>query len=79
MPEAKISGHAREAMLRHAISEDEVLAALVDGETEFEIIHKKEKRYGNVLIQKHRKLIVIWTYRNGKKRIITCYPLRREI
>jgi len=74
-----VSPHARSAMQEHAITEDDVMAALVDGSTEFEIFVKGEKRYGNVLIQKHRTVVVVWTYRNSKKRIITCYPLRREI
>ena len=75
----EISPHAKEAMQRHAISVDEVMAALVDGEIEFEMFVEKEKRYGNVLVEKHRKIIVIWAYRAKNKRIITCYPLRREI
>ena len=66
-------------MQQHAITEDDVMAALVDGEIEFEIFVRGEKRYGNALIQKHRKIVVVWTYRNSKKRIITCYPLRRGI
>lgn len=74
-----ISPHARDAMQQHAITEDDVMAALMDGKTEFEIFVKGEKRYGNMLIQKHRKIVVVWAYRNSKKRIITCYPLRREI
>lgn len=74
-----ISPHARNSMQKHAIAEDEVIAALVDGKTEFEIFARAEKRYGNVLIGKHRKIVVIWTYRDSKKRVITCYPLRREI
>ena len=75
----EISPHAREAMRKHAISEDEVMAALIDGEVKFELFAGKEKRYGSVLIEKQRKIIVIWTYRGQKKRIITCYPLKREI
>ncbi len=74
-----ISPHARIAMEEHAITEDEVAAALIDGKTEFEIFVKGEKRYGNVLIEKQRKIVVIWTWRNEKKRVITCYPLKREI
>lgn len=74
-----LSPHARIAMRRHAITEDEIRAALEDGETEFEIFAKGEKRYGNVLVEKQRKIVVIWTWRKEKKRIITCYPLRREI
>lgn len=74
-----ISPHARDSMQKHAITEDEVMAALVDGKSEFEIFVKGEKRYGNVLIQKQRKIVVIWAYRNSNKRVITCYPLRREI
>lgn len=66
-------------MEEHVITEDEITAAIVDGETEFEIFVKGERRYGNVLIEKHRKIVVIWTHRNSKKRVITCYPLRREI
>jgi hypothetical protein len=74
-----ISPYARDAMRQHIITEDEVISALADGKTEFEIFVKGEKRYGNVLIEKQRKLVVIWTWRKAKKRIITCYPLRREI
>lgn len=75
----EISPHARSAMEEHAISEDEITAALIDGKTEFEIFTKGEKRYGNVFIEKQRKIMVIWTWHNKNKRIITCYPLRREI
>lgn len=75
----EISPHARKAMERHFINEDEIKAALVGGETEFEIIVKGEKRYGNVLAEKTRKLIVIWTQKNSKKRVITCYPLKRKV
>lgn len=74
-----ISPHARGAMQQHAITEDEIMAALVDGKTEFEIFVRGEKRYGNIFVEKHRKIIVIWTYRNSNKRVVTCYPLRREI
>ena len=66
-------------MQKHAIHEDEIMAALIDGEVEFELFVKKEKRYGSVLIEKQRKIVVIWAYRGQKKRIITCYPLKREI
>ena len=79
MQQIDISKHARESMLRHLISEDEVLAAMMDGKTEFELFNKGEKRYGNVIVTKQRKIVVIWTYKNGKKRIITTYPLRREV
>ncbi len=74
-----ISPHARNSMEQHTINKDEITAALTDGKKEFEIFVKDKKRYGNVLIQKHRKIVVIWTYRNSKKRIVTCYPLRREM
>ncbi len=74
-----ISPHASKAMQEHAITEDEVMAALVDGKTEFEIFVKGEKRYGNVFIEKHRKIMVIWSWRKEKKRVITCYPLKREV
>ncbi len=75
----EISPHARESMQKHFITEDEVKAAIIDGETEFEIIAKGEKRYVNVLTEKTRKLVAIWTYKNSKKRVITCYPLRRKV
>ncbi len=74
-----ITPHARDSMQKHSITEDEIVAALVDGKTEFEIFVKQENRYGNVLLEKHRKILVIWTWRKNKKRIITCYPLKREI
>ena len=74
-----VSPHARHAMQQHTITEDEVMAALTDGKTEFDIFIKGEKRYGNVLAEKQRKIVVIWTWRKDKKMVITCYPLRREI
>jgi hypothetical protein len=77
--EIEISDHARTAMERHWINEDEVIEAFVDGRTEFEIIVQNEKRYANVLIQKTRKIVVIWTHRNEKRRVITCYPLKRKV
>jgi len=74
----KISDHARKAMAKHGITEDEVMEAMIDGETEFEVFKGDEKRYGNVLTEKMRKLVAIWCYENGIKMVITCYPLRRK-
>lgn len=75
-----ISPHCKEAMEKHSITEDEVKRAIIDGETEFTILAGKEKRYGNVLEEKTRKLVAIWAYdKEDNKRVITCYPLRRRI
>ena len=73
----EISPHARKAMARHDVSEDEIRAALWQ-EPEFEIIVEGERRYGCVLVQKMRKLMVIWSSRGNAKRVVTCYPLRRK-
>ena len=75
----ELSPHARNAMQKHFITEDEVKSAIIDVETEFEILMKKEKRYGNILAEKTRKLVVIWTYKNSKKKVITCYPLKKTV
>ncbi|MDI6721404.1 MAG: DUF4258 domain-containing protein [Candidatus Aenigmarchaeota archaeon] len=75
----EISPHAADSMEKHNISIDEIKSALVDGETEFEIYVEGEKRHGNTLLQKTRKLIVIWARRNDKIRVITCYLMKRKI
>ncbi len=75
--DVEISPHAREAMAKHDVSDDEVHAALAI-EPRLEIEIKGELRYGSVMVQKTRKLVVIWTPRKNGRRVITCYPLRRK-
>ena len=75
--EVEISPHAREAMSKHDVSEDEVYAALAIEPT-LQVDVEGECRYGSILIEKTRKLVVIWTPRTNSKRVITCYPLRRK-
>ncbi|MBI3413389.1 MAG: DUF4258 domain-containing protein [Candidatus Aenigmarchaeota archaeon] len=74
----EFSDHAKTAMRKHGITEDEIMKAMIDGVTEFELLVDGEKRYGNVLAEKARRLIVVWCHKGANKRVITCYPLKRK-
>lgn len=73
-----ISPHARRAMARHSVEEDEVRAALAE-KPRFEVLAGNERRYVNMLVEKTRKIAVVWAYDTaGNPRVVTCYPLRRK-
>ena len=73
-----ISDHAREAMERHGIGEEELHAALEHGARIITDAIDGEIRYGNELPQKECTIVVIYTYREDEIRVITCYTLRRK-
>lgn len=73
-----ITPHAREEMEASGITEEEVKACLECGELEIKQVVKGEMRYGNRIDFKDKTIIVIYTYRSEKKRVITCYPIKRK-
>ena len=74
----EIARHALKAMEDDEITEDEIKAGLEHGELEIKQLVKGEMRYGNKLDTKEKTIMVIYTYKNGNKRIITCYTIRRK-
>lgn len=73
-----ITWHAREAMDHYGISEEEVGLCLELGSLEVKQVVNQEMRYGNKLVTKEKTLMVIYTYRENKVRVITCYLIRRK-
>ena len=73
-----ISDHARKAMLNDGITEEEIKACIEHGEREIKQLAEGEVRYGNKLELKNKTIIVIYTYRDKKTRVITCYIIQRK-
>ncbi len=73
-----ISNRAKEEMRASGITAEEISACLEHGTPEIKQVVKGEMRYGNKLELKDKTIIVIYTYQNEKRRVITCYPIRRK-
>lgn len=73
-----ISKHAEERMKKEDITKEEIKRCLIDGEIIIKKVIKGEMRYLKEVDLKHRKLIVVYTIRNGEERVITCYPKRKR-
>lgn len=73
-----ISPHARMRMKEKGIHEEDVIECVGRGER----IHIEEVdgeiRYVHGLDTKLGKIMVVWTIRKGKKRVITCYWRKRR-
>ncbi len=74
----EISEHAREAMEDDGISEEEISACLEHGETEIKEYINGEVRYGKKIELKNKTVMVIFTNKDEKQRVITCYLIRRK-
>jgi len=74
----EISEHARKAMDDDDITEDEVRQCMEHGELEIKQSVKGEIRYGKKLELKDKTIMVIYTIKNDKERIVTCYIIRRK-
>ena len=73
-----ISDHARKEMEQSGISEEEVQQCLKHGELEIRQVVKGETRYGKKITLKDKTIMVIYTIRKDKERIITAYTIRRK-
>ncbi len=73
-----LSEHAREEMASEGITEEEVYWCLEHGEPEIKQFVNQEMRYGKKLVLKDKTVMVIYTFRKEKTRVITCYTIRRK-
>lgn len=73
-----ISKHAKEEMEKSSISEKEVKACLEHSELIIKQVVKGEIRYGKELVLKDKKIVVIYTFKDDKLRVITVYPIWRK-
>ncbi|HLD33096.1 MAG TPA: DUF4258 domain-containing protein [Candidatus Nanoarchaeia archaeon] len=73
-----LSDHARDEMMQAGITEDEVRQCLEQGELEIKQIVDGETRYGRRLVLKDKTFIVIYTFRDDEKRVVTAYIIRRK-
>lgn len=78
MIDIEISDHAKEAMEDDGISEDEIRQCIGHGKLEINQFVDGEKRYGNQLDLKDKKIMVIYTIRNKRHRVITAYTIQRK-
>jgi len=74
----EIPDHAKDEMESSDISEDEVKTCLEHGSLEIKQFIKGELRYGKKLEFKDKIIMVIYTKRGDKNRVITVYPIRRK-
>ncbi|HMB44274.1 MAG TPA: DUF4258 domain-containing protein [Candidatus Methanoperedens sp.] len=79
----KFSEHARKRMISREISEEDVIAAIENGELEFTRIDEKGRgtEYTHSIELKDpfwRKIMVGWTYDGDDFLILTLYEIKRK-
>ena len=79
----KFSDHARKRMASRKITEDDVIAAIENGELEFTRIDEKGRgtEYTHSIELKDplwRKIMVGWTYDEDDILILTLYEIKRK-
>ena len=74
----EVSPHARLKMAAKGISEEEIKDCIREGTLIAKQVVDSESRYAKCLELKDKKIVVVYVFRKGITRVITCYPIHKK-
>jgi len=74
----EVSPHAKQKMAAKGISEQEIKDCIGERTLIAKQVVDSEIRYAKCLALKDKKIVVVYVFRKGITRVITCYPIHRK-